>query len=166
MQLDRFDQKLLKLVQEDAGLTAEELSEHIGLSASAIQRRLRKLREEGVIARDVAVLDPARVGNPCFFVVSVQVERESPALVHQLRQWLLDQEHVQQIYYVTGEADFVCIVCTPDMASYEALMSRMMSEQPNVKHYYTNVVLTPVKRGLTLPIPSNGDVPPRSTPSE
>ena len=59
MDLDRLDRQLLNLVQADSAQTAEQLAEHVGLSPSAIQRRLKRLREQGVIARDVAGVDRA-----------------------------------------------------------------------------------------------------------
>ncbi len=153
MDLDPFDRRLLNLVQEDAAQTTERIAEQIGLSPSAVQRRLRRLREEGVIARDVSVVDPKAVGRPTFFVVSVQVERERPELVTHLREWLVAQPHVQQAFYVTGEADFVLIITAPDTETYDALMSRMIAEHPNVKRFTTNVALSVVKRGLTVPVP-------------
>ncbi|MEO7325995.1 MAG: Lrp/AsnC family transcriptional regulator [Dokdonella sp.] len=88
MELDRFDRQLLNLVQQDAGQTAERLAEQVSLSPSAIQRRLRRLREEGVILREIAVVDPRKIGRPVHFVVSVQVEHERPGMMGQLRQWL------------------------------------------------------------------------------
>src|SRR5690606_39350604 len=97
MELDRFDRHLLNLVQEDAGQTAELLSEKVPLSPSAIQRRLRRLREQGVITRDVSIIDPRRVGRTTFFIVALQVERERPELLSQLRTWLASQEHIQQV---------------------------------------------------------------------
>lgn len=153
MELDRFDRQLLNLVQEDAGQTAERLAEQIGLSPSAIQRRLKRLREEGVILREIAVVEPKQVGTPTSFVVSLQVERERPELLAQLRQWLTAQPHIQQAFYVTGEADFVLIVTAPSTEAYDALMSRMMLENPNIKRFTTNVALGTVKRGLTIPVP-------------
>ena len=153
MELDRFDRQLLNLVQEDAGQTAERLAEQVALSPSAIQRRLRRLRELGVISRDSAIVDPRKVGRPTFFIVSLQVERERPELLAQLRKWLAAQEHIQQAFYVTGEADFVLVITAPDTETYDALMSRLVSENPNVKRFTTNVALSLVKRGLTIPIP-------------
>jgi DNA-binding Lrp family transcriptional regulator len=158
MELDQFDRRLLNLVQEDAGQTSERIAEQIGLSPSAVQRRLRRLREEGVIARDIAVVDARAVGRPTFFVVSVQVERERPELVTHFREWLNAQPHVQQAFYVTGEAaDFVLIITAPDTETYDALMARMIAEHPNVKRFTTNVALSVVKRGLTVPVPIDGD---------
>jgi Lrp/AsnC family transcriptional regulator, leucine-responsive regulatory protein len=153
MELDRFDRQLLKLVQENSGLTAEQLAGQVGLSSSAVQRRLRRLREEGIIERDIAVVDPSKVGSPTFFIVSLHVERERPELLMQLRQWLAMQEPIQQIFYVTGEADFILVVSAPHTAAYDAFMSRMLSENPNVKRFTTNVALNVLKRGLSIPIP-------------
>lgn len=152
MQLDRFDRQLLILVQEDTSRTADQLAEHVNLSPSAVQRRLKRLREEGIIERQCAVVDPKKVGRPTFFIVSLQVERERPELLDQLRQWLSAEEHVQQAFYVTGEADFVLIVTVPDTEAYDDLMGRLMSENSNVKRFTTNVALGLVKRGLTIPI--------------
>ena len=151
--LDRFDRQLLDLVQEDSAQTAESLAERVPLSASAIQRRLRRLRDEGVIVRDVAVVDPASVGRPTFFLASLQLEHERPELRDQLAQWLRAQPAVQQAFYVTGEADFVLVLTAPDTASYEAFMSRLMRENPNVQRFKTSVALGVVKRGLAIPVP-------------
>jgi Lrp/AsnC family leucine-responsive transcriptional regulator len=153
MILDRFDRQLLNLVQDDSAQTAERLAEAVGLSASAIQRRLKRLREEGVIARDAAIVDPRMVGRPTYFVVSLQVERERPELLTQLREWLAARDQIQQVFYVTGEADFILIITAPDTESYDALMSRMVAENPNVRRFTTNVTLGVVKQGLKIPIP-------------
>jgi Lrp/AsnC family transcriptional regulator, leucine-responsive regulatory protein len=158
MKLDRFDRQLLNLVQHDAGQTAERLAEQVSLSPSAIQRRLRRLREEGVILRESAIVDPRKIGRPTCFIVSLQVERERPELLAQLRHWLAAQEHVQQAFYVTGEADFILIVNVPDTDSYDALMSRMVGENPNVRRFTTNVAMSIVKQGLSIPVPlDSGD---------
>jgi Lrp/AsnC family leucine-responsive transcriptional regulator len=153
MELDRFDRQLLNLVQQDAGQTAERLAEQVSLSPSAIQRRLRRMREEGVIVREIAVVDPRKIGRPVHFVVSVQVEHERPGMMTQLRQWFVAQEPIQQVFYVTGEADFVLVVTAPDTETYDSLMSRMLDENTNVKRFTTNVVMSVVKQGLGIPVP-------------
>jgi DNA-binding Lrp family transcriptional regulator len=153
MTLDQFDRQLLNLVQADVSQTAEQLSEHVALSPSAIQRRVRRMRAEGVIVRDTAVVDPAKVGRPTFFIVSVQIERERPELLAQLRRWLAAQEHIQQAFYVTGETDFILIITAPDTETYDVLMASLVSENANVKRFTTNVALGLVKRSLTIPLP-------------
>jgi DNA-binding Lrp family transcriptional regulator len=153
MDLDRYDRQLLNLVQEDAGQTSERLAEQVALSPSAVQRRLKRLREQGVIAREIAVVDARKTGRSTSFLVAVQVENERPELMNALRHWLAGQPLVQQAFYVTGEADFVLVVTAPDTEAYDALMSRMVAENPNVRRFTTSVALGVLKRGLTVPVP-------------
>ncbi|HZT02971.1 MAG TPA: Lrp/AsnC family transcriptional regulator [Steroidobacteraceae bacterium] len=153
MELDEFDRRLLNLVQSDAGQTAEQLAGSVGLSASAVQRRLKRLREAGVILREAAIVDLKSAGSPTFFITSLQIERERPELIAQLRAWLMAQDCVQQIFYVTGQADFVLVVTAPNAETYEALMARLLSDNPNVNCFTTNMVLTVMKRSLAIPVP-------------
>lgn len=150
--LDIFDRKLLQIVQRDGELTAELLGERVGLSASAVLRRLKRLKADGAIVANVAVVDPARVGKPTFFVVALEVERERPELLARLRQWLVSEDQIQQVFYVTGSADFILVVTAPDVESYDALMGRLMVENPNVRRFITNVALGVGKRSLFVPI--------------
>lgn len=153
MDLDRFDRQLLNLVQEDSAQTAERLAEQVGLSPSAIQRRLKRMREQGVIVRDVAIVDPREVGRPTFFVVSLEIERERPELLAQLRDWIARHAEIQQAFYVTGETDYVLIVTARDTEAFDGMMSRLVKENPNVRRFTTNVVLGLIKQGLTVPVP-------------
>jgi DNA-binding Lrp family transcriptional regulator len=157
MELDRMDRLLLDLVQRDAWMTAEEMAERVPLSASAIQRRLRRLRERRVILGATALVDPAKIGRPMFFVVSLEVERERPELLTKLRSWLSAQDEVQQAFYATGSADFILLLAAPDAEAYDALMSRLIADNPNVRRFTTNVVLNVVKRGLMIPVPGGGE---------
>ncbi|MBO9707662.1 MAG: Lrp/AsnC family transcriptional regulator [Caulobacter sp.] len=157
MKLDRFDRHLLNLVQADAGQTSELLAQQVALSPSAVQRRLRRLKDEGVIARQTAVLEPRKVGRPTFFIVSLEIERDRPELLASLRAWLAAEPHVQQAFYVTGEADFILVVTAPDTETYDELMSRLAVENPNVRKFTTNVALGVVKRGLSIPVPLDED---------
>ena len=151
-QLDRFDRKLLNCVQRDAGLTSEELAEAVGLSASAIQRRLKRLRRDGIITAIQAVADPAKVGRPIFFVVGLEIERERPELLSRLRTWLTGEDAVQEVFYVTGAADFILVIAARDITAYDALMARLIADNPNVRRFTTNVALGIYKRSLFLPV--------------
>lgn len=150
--LDAFDRKLLALVQRGANRTADALAEEVGLSSSAVLRRLKRLRDDGVIVATAAVVDPLKVGKPNFFLAALEIERERPELVARLRQWLAAEEGIQQVYYVTGTADFMLVVVAPDVGAYDALMSRLMAENPNVRRFTTNVALGVGKRSLFVPV--------------
>lgn len=150
--LDMIDRKLLDLVQRDADLGAEALGERIGLSASAVLRRLKRMKADGTILANVALVDPAKVGRPTFFIVALEIERERPELMSRLRQWLAGEDQVQQAFYVTGSADFILIVTARDVDSYDALMTRLMADNPNVRRFTTNVALGVNKRTMFVPV--------------
>jgi DNA-binding Lrp family transcriptional regulator len=154
VELDRFDMQILDLMQQDAGVTASDLASLVPLSASAIQRRVRRMRQEGVIEKDISVVDPARLGNPITCLVSVALTSERPELAEQFRKWVKASPAVQQVYYVTGDTDYVLVLTAPSTVAFEATMARMVAENPNVKRFNTNVVLNTLKRSLAIPVPA------------
>ena len=150
--LDIFDRKLLEQVQRNADLSADVLGAQVGLSGSAALRRLKRLKADGTIMANVALVDPAKAGRPTHFIVALEVERERPELMSRLRQWLGSEDQVQQVFYVTGGADFILVITAPDVDSYDALMNRLMADNPNVRRFTTNVALGVSKRGVFVPI--------------
>jgi len=150
--LDDFDRHLLARVQADAHCKAEALAAEIGLSASAVQRRLKRLRERGVIQAEVAVLDPAVMGQALTLIAGLTIGRDNYAALPRLKAWLAAEPAVQQAWYVTGEADLVAVVLAPDMPTYDALCARLMAEVPQLSRITTQVVIEPLKRSLALPL--------------
>lgn len=150
--MDDIDRRLLEILQENGSLSFEALSERVGRSPSAVQRRVGRLTRAGVIERTIAIVDPARVAKGESFIVGIEVERERPELVQQLRDWLRREPAIQQAYYVTGSADYVLIVLARSMAEFDSLMSELMAANPNVRRFTTSVVMSTVKRGLFVPV--------------
>ena len=113
--IDSIDRILLDDLQRDARVKMETLAEKVGLSASAVQRRIARLREAGVIAGECVVLDPKAAGSPVTVIVELMLERERSALTDGLKRWLVAAEEVQSAWGVTGETDFVLVVTAPDL---------------------------------------------------
>jgi DNA-binding Lrp family transcriptional regulator len=155
-ELDDFDRHLLARVQADADCKAETLAAEVGLSASAVQRRLKRLRERGVIQGVVAVLDPAVMGRGLTLIAGLTIGRDNYAALPRLKAWLATEPAVQQAWYVTGDADLVAVVLAPTMADYDALCARLMAEVPQISRITTQVVIEPLKRGLALPVAPAG----------
>ncbi|HQS07928.1 MAG TPA: Lrp/AsnC family transcriptional regulator [Xanthobacteraceae bacterium] len=150
--LDAFDIAILTILQKDNTTPQRTIGERVNLSAAAVQRRIKRMRETGVIAGDVTILNPARVGQPLTLVVEVVVESERIDLVDAAKANFVRCPEVQQCYYVTGDADFVLIVTVPTMADYEDLTRRLFFENSNIKRFRTLVVMDRVKTGLTVPL--------------
>lgn len=133
-------------------MIAESIGTQIGLSAAAVQRRIKRLRETGVIAREVAVVDPRALGVDMTFVVTVEMERERIEVLDAFRKQVKSDPAVQQCYYVTGSADFVLVVNCRDMTEFEAFTRRTFFDNGDVRHFTTSVVMDRVKVGLGVPL--------------
>jgi DNA-binding Lrp family transcriptional regulator len=152
MILDSFDLAILARYQHDTLKPAKTLGEAIGLSPAAVQRRLKRLREGGVIAAEIAVVSPDAVGLPVTCIVNVDLDRERVSDLDRFGRKMAACAEVQQCYYVTGVADFVLVVVTADMRRYEAFTREHLLDDPNVKSFTTMVALDRMKVGLAVPL--------------
>ncbi|MDA8586913.1 Lrp/AsnC family transcriptional regulator [Rhodobacteraceae bacterium] len=149
-ELDAADRVILDVLQHDATKSLDALSEACELSVPTVQRRLKRLRELNVIDREVAVIDPQKVGQLMSFIVMVEMERERIDHLDAFRRAARAEPQVQQCYYVTGEADF-CIICTAkDMGDFEALTQRLFFDNGNIRRFRTSVVMDRSKVGLAV----------------
>ncbi|PXV59057.1 transcriptional regulator, AsnC family [Dyella jiangningensis] len=155
-ELDKVDRRILGILQKDARRPAELIGAEVGLSASAVQRRIVRMREDGVILAEVAVVDPKRAGRPLTMIVDVEVERERPELLASLKQWIGAEPCVQEAWYVTGAGDYVLIVVARDVDDFEALMQRLVADNANVRRFQTRVALSTLKRGMQVPLDGAG----------
>ncbi|WP_233840403.1 Lrp/AsnC family transcriptional regulator [Dyella sp. 2HG41-7] len=151
-ELDKTDRRILAILQKDARRPAELIGADVGLSASAVQRRIVRLREDGIILAEVAIVDPKLVGRPLTMIVDVEVERERPELLASLKQWIAAEPCIQEAWYVTGAGDYVLIVVARDVDDFEALMQRMVADNANVRRFQTRVALSTLKRGMLVPL--------------
>jgi Lrp/AsnC family leucine-responsive transcriptional regulator len=156
MELDRFDLRLLAALQADNRRTTEALGEAVGLSPTACQRRLKKLRDAGVIEADVAIVSPQAVGRPLLMLVSVALERERADIIDRFKKAILRTPEIMSGYYVTGETDFVLVVSARDMADYEMFTRRFFYENADIKGFKTMVVMDRVKASFALPLDGSG----------
>jgi Lrp/AsnC family leucine-responsive transcriptional regulator len=142
--LDRFDRALLAAVQVDNLTPARILAERVGLSESAVLRRLRRLRQEGIIVADVALVHPAILGTPLCLHVLVSLERETSDRLDAFVRRLRERAEVRAAWYVTGEADFVLELRLRDMSEYEAFTRAVFHDDPNVRAFRTLVAMRQV----------------------
>jgi Lrp/AsnC family leucine-responsive transcriptional regulator len=150
--LDEIDLDLLNLLQRDARRTLRELADTVSLSPSAVHRRIARYHSTGVIAREVALLDPDAVGDCLLAVVLVTLERESTREHASLRARLLANPEVQQCYDVAGEWDYVVVLVARDMLHCREIVDRLFLDGPSIERLATLPVFDSVKLGLELPI--------------
>lgn len=150
--LDSFDRAILALLQRDNLMPQRLIAEHINLSAPAVQRRIKRLQETGVISANVAVLEPGHIGRTLTAIITVQLVNDRPDLSRDFKARISAEAAVQQCFYVTGETDYILIVTATDMEDYQAICRRLFEGDDNIRRYSTSIALERVKTGLQMPI--------------
>lgn len=151
-ELDDFDLKILEVVQRNNQTPHREIGQQINLSVPSVARRLQRLRSTGVIAADRSILNPDALGTRITVIAHVSAENEAIELLDEMRARFEACEQVQQCYYVTGDVDFILILCCRDMAEYTALTRTLFFAEGNVKSFRTFVAMERVKTTLNVPI--------------
>jgi len=134
MHLDETDRRILNTLQQDCALTNQELAEQVHISPPTCLRRVRRLVEEGVIERRIAIVSSQALAAGLTAIVEVTLERQSAELLEQFEELLGHEPEVQQCYCVSAGPDFLLIVHVADMAAYHAFAHRVLSAHANVRN--------------------------------
>lgn len=150
MEFDRFDRRQLALLQENNLRTFDDLAAELGLSATAVRRRARLLRQNGVITRDVSIVDPANFAITV--IVSIRFEKESHATYQAFKAKMKLAPEISQCYTVSGDVDFIIIGHFVDLRTYDEWVGMHLLSDPNIARSSTNVVYTHVKFETAVPM--------------
>lgn len=150
--MDRLDLRILDQLQRDAGLTNQALAERVGLSPSACLKRVRRLKAEGIIQREVALLAPEAFGIHLHVVVEVTMTRDDKTLYREFIKRVEAAPEVSQCYQVTGEVDFVLIVSVPDMQDYDRFCETVLYAGEGVQKFRTLISRKRNKFDTAMPL--------------
>jgi len=154
--LDKLDRQILRKLQADGRATYDQIAEQVGLSASAVLRRVRRLDEAGVIDRYVALVRPEAVGLGLTAYVNVRLEKHaegskrSPMDV--FRASVMGWHEVVECVALTGEMDYQLRLVVADMAAYSRFMMDTLLKHPSVQDCKTSFVMDRVKSTTALPV--------------
>jgi DNA-binding Lrp family transcriptional regulator len=150
--LDRLDRKILSELQSDARISNQELAKRVGLSTAPCWRRLRRLEEDGLIARYATLLDGAAVGWPIVAYALVSLENHHPESVTQFAKLINERPEVLECYTVSGNNDYLVRVAARSMESYEQFLTTHLLQIPAVRSVNTSFVLRTKKYTTNLPV--------------
>ncbi|MBU2967368.1 Lrp/AsnC family transcriptional regulator [Amphritea sp. 2_MG-2023] len=149
--LDRTDRRILNLLQQDSRISNQALAEKVGLSPPACLRRVRRLREE-VIMAEVALINPRLVGRYINVIVEVEMVRDQLDIYDAFKRKMDTIPEVTQCYQVTGEVDFMLILMVEDMESYERFTRQYLSTDANLSKFRTLISLRRDKFSTAIPL--------------
>ncbi|MGX9148270.1 Lrp/AsnC family transcriptional regulator [Mesorhizobium sp. 128a] len=158
MKYDRIDARILELVQRNNRLTSDVIADKVGLSATACQRRLKRLRAEGIIEADVSIISAKAVGRPIQMIVMVTLERERADIIDKFKRDIKSSPEIATGFYITGEADFVLYITARSMEDYEQFTREFFYKNTHVKSLKTMVVVDRVKATFAVPVEDPEDI--------
>lgn len=135
--LDDLDRRILEQLQQDASLTNHALAERVHASPPTCLRRVKRLNALGVIAKQVAILNPEKLGVALTAIVEVTLDVQSAEHLQLFEAAMQTERSVQQCYRVSTGPDFVLIIQVKDMPAYHALVHRALTAQGNVRNVRT-----------------------------
>jgi len=156
LQLETIDRRILRALQVDGRITYDALAAEVGLSPSAVLRRVRRLEESGVIAAYVALVPPEKVGLGLTAYINVRLEKHTES--HKRNPMDLFRAAVQtwpevvECVALTGEMDYLLRVLVQDMAHYARFISETLLKHPSVQDCKTSFMLDRVKGTTAVPV--------------
>ncbi len=155
MELDRYDKRILEVLQQEGRISNQDLADRIGLSPSPCLRRVRALEEAGIIAGYRAVLDAGKLGLDLMAVLSISMDRHTPERFAAFDAAVSALPEVLECLLITGrDADYQLKVIVRDMAAYQDLLLNKITRIEGVTGVHSSFVLRRVVESTVLPIPS------------
>jgi Lrp/AsnC family leucine-responsive transcriptional regulator len=154
--IDAIDTQLLALLQRDASLSNQALAERVHISPPTCLRRVKRLRDAGLIERQIAVLSPeklsATIGFGLTAIVEITLDRQSAEALEHFETKVADAPAVQQCYRVSPGPDFVLVVHAANMPAYQALTQQLFTSDANVRNVKAFFSIKRSKFGAELPL--------------
>ena len=143
--LDAIDRKLLNALQRNAEKPNLELAKEVGLSPAPCSRRVKRLWEEGIIERQVVIVDPSRLGIGLTAFIGVELNRQRGDVLGAFEKRMATLKEVQQCYFISGESDYLLVVTCRDMAAFNQFIRTTLSREPAVTRFRTSFVADRIK---------------------
>lgn len=150
--IDEFDVRLLRALQANAKLTHQELSEHVHLSASQCQRRIKRLEELGLITGYATLLNRDMAGLNILAIMHVSIEKQGRFPAQEFHEMMRQSPVVLECYSTMGDYDYFLKVVATDLASLNTFMMERLLNSPLVRRLRSNILLQEIKATHVLPI--------------
>ena len=150
--LDHTDRRILGFLQQEPGINAAELGEKIGLSQSAVWRRMQTLREQGVIVDQPVRIDREKVGLNTMVFAHVKLTSHGRSNLAEFSEAVQEFPEVLDCYVMLGNVDFLLRIVTEDIKAYEQFFFEKLSQLPGIQEVNSSIVLSDIKHTTVLPI--------------
>jgi Lrp/AsnC family transcriptional regulator len=124
--MDAIDRKILELLQLDAETPVAAIAERVHLSVTPCWRRIQKLRDAGVIRKQVALCDPGKLNVGVTVFVSIRTNQHSQSWLEKFAKGVKEIPEVVELYRMSGDIDYLLRVVVPDIAGYDSVYKKLI----------------------------------------
>lgn len=135
--LDELDRRILRQMQSDSSLTNQELAGRVHASPPTSLRRVRRLVDQGIIEKQVAILNPDKLGPALTAICEITLDIQSAEFMDKFEAAMATEEAILQCYRVSPGPDFLVIAQIADMPAYHAMAYRAFTSHANVRNVRT-----------------------------
>ena len=128
--LDRVDRAILRLLAEDASLSLADIAHQVGLTPTPCWKRIRRMEQDGIIQRRVAMIDPTKVGLPVSVFVEVETADHSSDWLQRFASVIQGTPEIVDAWRMSGDVDYLLHVVVPDIASYDTFYRKLIAAIP------------------------------------
>lgn len=153
-QLDSIDWAILGVLQSDASIPVHEVGDRVGLSSNACWRRIKRLEDSGIIARRVALLDPAKLGLATTVFVAIRTQRHDPAWLEAFSAGVAAIEEISECHRMAGDVDYLLKIVVRDIAHYDRIYRKLIAAVPDIADVSSSFSMEQMKATTALPRPA------------
>ena len=143
--LDKLDYKILNILQEDNTIAIKDLAERIGLSFTPTYERVKSLKNNGIIKKDVAIVDREKVGYELVAYCNVTIKNKSVEILRDFEEKLNKCPEIVEVVSVSGVYDYMIKIVTKNIKEYNDFVEKTFTNYPHIGDYHSSIVLCTVK---------------------
>jgi Lrp/AsnC family transcriptional regulator len=151
MPIDRFDRRILAILQADADISVADLAERVGLSKNPCWRRIQKLQSAGVITRRVALLDAGRLNVGTTVFVKIRTDQHNLQWLQRLTAAVNALPEVTEFYRMAGDMDYLLKVVVPSIDAFDTVYKRLI-EKIDIFEVSSYFAMEEIKNSTELPL--------------
>lgn len=145
-QSDKFDIAILNILQQNSTISVKDLAEKIGLSATPTYERVKRMEQDKVITKYVAIVDREKVGLSLLVYCNIVLKEQSKKALMSFENAVLKMPEVLEVISISGTYDYMLKIVAKDISAYNDFVVNVISNIPNIGQYHSSIVLKEVKR--------------------
>ncbi len=145
-QFDKFDIAILNILQEDSTISVKNIAEKIGLSATPTYERVKRMEQDKVITKYVALVDREKVGVNLLIYCNIILKEQSKKALMSFENSVKELPEILEVISISGTYDYMLKIVAKDINAYNDFVVNVISNIPNIGQYHSNIVMNEVKR--------------------